>query len=461
MDDKKIPIGSSGSSLDPAQTRMGGYRWVICALLFFATTINYVDRQVLSLLAKEIGDQVKWSEIEYARINIAFQAAYAIGLLCFGRLIDLFGTKACYAIAMIIWSIAAISHAAVKLLVGFGDVRILVEFGDWAFEATTIAAVLGFGAVRVLLGLGESGNFPAAIKATAEWFPKKERALATGIFNSGANIGAVLAPAVVPALTAWYGWPAAFVATGLIGFLWLFAWLPLYSRPEAKRNLDPRELAYIQSDGVEVQETKVKWVKLLRYRQTWAFIIGKFLTDPVWWFYLLWLPKWLNKDYALDLKSIGWPLVIVYSLVTIGSIGGGMISSTLMKRGMGLNASRKTAMFICATLVTPIVLVTVVSNVWIAVVLVGLAAAAHQGWSANLFTTVSDMFPKRAVGSVIGIGGMAGSLGAMLYSEVIGQVLASTGQYWVLFLIGATAYLVAFGIIQLLVPKMTPANIED
>ena len=416
--------------------KIGKYRWVICALLFFATTINYVDRQVLGILAPDLQKAIGWTEIQYARIVIAFQLAYAIGLVLFGRFIDLWGTRICYSGAMIFWSVAAMAHAAVS-------------------------TVVGFGAARFFLGLGEAGNFPAAIKATAEWFPKKERAFATGIFNSGANIGAVVAPAVIPWLTINYGWQASFIVTGAIGFLWLFAWIPLYSKPELRRSLDPKELAYIQSDGQESTTTKISWLSLLGYRQTWAFIVGKFLTDPVWWFYLFWLPKWLNTRFELDLKHIGLPLIVVYTMVSVGSIGGGMISSSLIHRGRSVNFARKLALFICACSVVPVVLVTKAPNLWTAVFLVGLAAAAHAGWSANIFTTVSDMFPKRAVGSVTGLGGMAGSVGAMIFAEVIGKVLDRTGNYWVLFLIGSTAYLIAFGIIHMLVPRMEPAKFPE
>jgi ACS family hexuronate transporter-like MFS transporter len=424
------------TDVDSPKIKIGNYRWVICALLFFATTINYVDRQVLGILAPDLQKAIGWNEIEYSRIVIAFQFAYAIGLVVFGWFIDLWGTKLCYSGAMIFWSVAAMAHAAVN-------------------------SVIGFGAARFFLGIGESGNFPAAIKAIAEWFPKKERALATGIFNSGANIGAVVAPAVVPWLTLTFSWRAAFIATGAIGFFWLLFWIPLYSRPELRRRLDPRELDHIQSDGEDAKSEKVSWISLLGYRQTWAFIVGKFMTDPVWWFYLFWLPKWLNKDFKLDLKHVGLPLILVYTMVSVGSIGGGMISSSLLKRGRSVNFSRKMALFICACSVVPIVLVTKAPNVWIAVSLVGLAAAAHAGWSANIFTTVSDMFPKKAVGSVTGLGGMAGSVGAMLFAEVIGKTLERTGNYWVLFLIGATAYLIAFGIIHMLVPRMEPVRFPE
>jgi ACS family hexuronate transporter-like MFS transporter len=412
----------------------GQYRWTICALLFFATTINYVDRQILGLLAPDLQRIIGWSEIQYGYIVIAFQGAYAVGLALFGRFIDRYGTKIGYAVSIAGWSIAAMGHAL----------------------ATT---VFGFGLARFFLGLSEAGNFPAAIKTVAEWFPKRERALATGIFNSGANIGAVVAPAVVPWLTITYGWYGAFVATGAIGFLWLVAWLWLYHKPEETRRLGGEELAYIQSDPPDPVSEKIPWLELLRHRETWAFVAGKFLTDPIWWFYLYWLPKFLNATYGLTLTTLGLPLIAIYTMTTVGSIGGGWLSSSLIGKGWGVNRSRKTVMLLCAVCVLPIVFAAGASSVWTAVALIGLAAAAHQGWSANLFTTASDVFPKKAVGSVIGLGGMAGSVGGMAFSATAGYLLEWTGSYLTLFYISASAYLLALGIIHLLVPKMRVVEI--
>jgi len=412
----------------------GSYRWTICGLLFFATTINYIDRQVLGILAPDLQREIGWNEIEYGYIVTAFQAAYALGLLLVGRLIDRFGTKIGYGVSIIVWSVAAMGHAAVK-------------------------SAFGFGVARFSLGLGESGNFPAAIKAVAEWFPKKERALATGIFNSGANIGAVVAPAVVPWLTLTYGWQSAFIVTGLIGFAWLVFWWILYERPEQHKRVSPVELAHIQSDQAEPAGPQVPWARLAGYRQTWAFVIAKFMTDPIWWFYLYWLPKFLNKTYGLTLDKLGLPLIVIYTMTTVGSIGGGWLSSAFINRGWAINKARKAVMLICALCIVPIVFAASVSDLWVAVFLIGLAAAAHQGWSANLFTTASDMFPKNAVGTIVGIGGMAGSVGGMLLSTSAGYLLEWTGSYLTLFIISGSAYLIALAIFGWLVPKMKPVEI--
>jgi ACS family hexuronate transporter-like MFS transporter len=412
----------------------GYYRWTICALLFFATTINYIDRQVLGILAPVLQKDIGWNEIEYGYIVTAFQAAYALGLLFVGRLIDKFGTKIGYGISIVVWSIAAMGHAIVK-------------------------SAFGFGVARFSLGLGESGNFPAAIKAVAEWFPKKERALATGIFNSGANIGAVAAPAVVPWLTLTYGWQSAFLVTGLIGFVWLVFWWLMYDRPEHHKRVSQAELAHIQSDPIDLGGERIPWGRLVGYRQTWAFVIAKFMTDPIWWFYLYWLPKFLNKTYGLTLDKLGLPLIVIYTMTTVGSIGGGWLSSAFIKAGWPINKARKAVMLICALCIVPIMFAANVSGLWLAVLLIGLAAAAHQGWSANLFTTASDMFPKNAVGTIVGIGGMAGSVGGMLLSTSAGFLLEWTGSYFTLFIISGSAYLIALALFQWLVPKMKPIEI--
>ena len=414
---------------------MGRYRWTICALLFFATTINYIDRQVLGILAPLLQEKIGWSEVEYGYIVTAFQGAYAIGLLIVGGLIDRFGTKIGYTVSIIVWSIAAMAHAAAR-------------------------SAFGFGAARFALGLGESANFPAAIKAVAEWFPKKERAFATGVFNSGANIGAVVAPAVVPWLTIEYGWQASFIATGAIGFIWLVFWMVMYERPEIHKKVDAAELAHIQSDPPDADSVKVPWLQLLRFPQTWAFVMGKFLTDPIWWFYLYWLPKFLNKTYGLTLTELGLPLIAIYTLTSVGSIGGGWLSGAFINRGWEINKGRKVVMLICALCIVPIVFAASVSDLWVAVALIGLAAAAHQGWSANLFTTVSDMFPRKAVGSVVGLGGMAGAVGGMLLSTFAGFLLEWTGSYITLFIIAGSVYLIALVIFHLLVPKLQPAQLD-
>jgi ACS family hexuronate transporter-like MFS transporter len=318
-----------------------------------------------------------------------------------------------------------------------------------------VTTVGGFAVARFALGLGEAGNFPACIKTVAEWFPKKERALATGIFNAGTNVGVLVAAVTVPWLTLSYGWRWTFVVTGLTGFVWLALWVWLYRRPEEHKRLSQAEMNYIRSDPAEPM-TKIPWRRLLPYRQTWAFAIGKFMTDPIWWIYLFWLPDFLKKSYGIDLKSVGLPLVIVYLIADAGSVAGGWLSSSMIKRGVSVNRARKTAMLICALAVVPVVFAAKASNVWIAVLLVGIAAGAHQGWSANIFTTTSDMFPRQAVGSVVGIGGMAGAIGGMLISKTVGWILQSTGSYVPIFIIAGSTYLVALAIIQLLAPKLEP-----
>jgi ACS family hexuronate transporter-like MFS transporter len=419
----------------PRGASFGNYRWRICALLFFATTINYLDRSILGVLAPTLKEDIGWTDIEYGYIGTVFTAAYALGLVGFGWFVDRFGTKIGYAVSLTAWSLAAMAHALVS-------------------------TVLGFGIVRGLLGLSESGNFPSAIKATAEWFPKKERALATGIFNSGANIGAILAPAVVPWLTITYGWPAAFVVTGGVGLVWLFFWGLYYRRPEDEKKLSKAELEYIQSDKEEVvKQEKIPWLHLLRFRQTWAFVIGKFMTDPVWWFYLYWLGLYLNENFGVKLKGLALPLIVIYTMSSVGSIGGGWFSGFLIGRGMVVGRARRLTMLLFACMVVPVVIAAWTQSMWLAVLLIGVAAAAHQGWSANIFTTVSDMFPKRAVGSVTGLGGMAGSVGGMLFMAASGWILKWTGNYVTLFLVCGSAYLLALGIMTVLTWKAKPVDL--
>jgi ACS family hexuronate transporter-like MFS transporter len=413
---------------------IGRFRWVVCALLFFATTVNYMDRQVLGLLAPVLEKEIGWSEIEYGHIVTAFQAAYAIGLLVFGRMIDVIGTRNGYSFSIIFWSVAAMAHGLVR-------------------------SALGFGVARFALGLGEAGNFPAAVKAVAEWFPRRERALANGIFNSGCNVGAVLAPLLVPWMTLRWGWQMPFIVLGALGFVWLVFWHWLYQSPEQSRRVSPRELAHIQSDPPEPVPPKVPWRQLLGYRQTWAFIVGYAFSAPIWWFYLYWLTKFLNKQYGLDLASLGPPLVVIYSMTCFGSVGGGWLSSALLRRGWSLNASRKTAMLLCALCVVPVVFAARASNLWVATLLIGLAASAHQGWAANLFALASDLFPKQAVASVVGLGGMAGAVAAMAFSQSTGFILQMTGSYWSLFAIAASAYLAALALIHALAPRLQPADL--
>ena len=444
-----MATASSAPVASPSGRGVGSVRWVICALLFLAATINYVDRQVIGLLKPTLQQQFGWTEIDYADIVFAFQLAYAVGLLIAGRIIDRIGTKIGFSAAIFLWSLAAIAHGGA---VGIGGV---VAPALAAVGLVYSASVAGFVAVRFALGLGEAGNFPAAIKTVAEWFPKKERALATGLFNSGTNIGAIVAPLAVPWLTLEYGWPAAFVATGAIGFLWLALWWPLYWPPARHPRVRAAEVAYIQSDPPD-PPASVPWLALLPYRQTWAFAIAKGLTDPIWWLYLFWIPDFLFKQYHIDLKSLALPLIVIYQLATVGSIGGGWMSGLLLRRGWSVNASRKLAMLTCALAVLPIPFAAHAEHEWVAVCLVGLAAAAHQGWSANLFTIASDMFPRQAVGSVVGFGGMWGAIGGMLIAKITGYVLEATGSYVPVFIIAASAYLVSLAIVHLLAPRLEP-----
>jgi len=415
--------------------RVGRYRWVICALLFFATTINYIDRQVVGILAKELEKIIGWSEIDYGNITAAFSAAYALGLILSGRLMDRFGTKIGYAVSIVIWSLAGMVTALAR-------------------------TPLHFALCRSMLGLGEAGNFPAAIKSVAEWFPKKERALATGIFNAGTNVGAIVAPLTVPWIYHTFGWKWAFILTGAIGFVWLALWIPLYRKPEHHPKVSPGELAYIQSDPVD-PPAAMPWLKLIPHRQAAAFAIAKYLTDPIWWFYLFWTPKFLSEKHHLDLSTIPIPLVVIYLIADVGSVGGGWLSSSLIKQGWTINKARKTAMLICALLVTPVVFVSQIDSLWLAVSLIGLAAAAHQGWSANVFSTVGDTFPRRAVGSVVGIGGMSGALGGVMLQVITGVILQKTpGNYTINFIIAGSVYLVALAIVHALSPKLEPVDME-
>jgi ACS family hexuronate transporter-like MFS transporter len=427
-------VAESPAAVDLPNARIGRYRWVICGLLFFATTVNYIDRQVLGILSKDLQRAFAWSEVDYGNIVAAFNAAYALGLLLAGRLMDRFGTKIGYSVALIFWSLAAMAHALAR-------------------------SAFGFGVARAALGLGEAGNFPAAIKTVAEWFPKKERAFATGIFNAGTNVGAIVAPLTVPWIALNYGWRWAFIMTGAIGFVWLLLWIPMYARPEVHPRVSKGELAYIQCDPPDPPAAKIPWVQLIPHRQTSAFAIGKYLTDPIWWFYLYWIPNFLRDNHKLDLTTIGLPLVVIYVIADVGSIGGGWLSSNFIKRGWTINRARKTAMLLCALAVTPIMFASNVKHLWVAVGLVGLAAAAHQGWSANLFTTASDMFPRRAVGSIVGIGGMSGAIGGATMAVATGYILQTTGgNYRIVFTIAGTTYLLALLIIHLLAPRLQPVE---
>jgi len=449
-------------------TTIGKYRWRICALLFFATTINYIDRQVIGLLKPILmaPDQFNWTEKDFGGMMSAFAAAYAVGLLVFGRLVDRIGTKMGYILSIVVWSIAAMGHALAK-------------------------TTFGFGLARVFLGLGESGNFPVAIKTVAEWFPKKERALATGIFNSGANIGAVIAPIVVPWLAGTYGWQHAFIWTGLIGFIWLIFWAVMYEIPARHKKLTQAEYDHIHSDdamaateelpaGVKPvtaaavasasaphEKKSISWKQLLGVKQTWAFVFGKLLTDPIWWFFLFWLPSYFATTFNLDFKKPNLQLFVIYTATTVGSIGGGYLSSWLIKIGWPVFKARKTSMLLFAICVVPIMFAKSTNNIWVVVGLISLAAAAHQAWSANIFTTASDMFPKHAVSSVVGIGGMAGSIGGSLFPILVGYLLdyykaqGNIGAgYNILFLISGSMYLLAWFIMHLFAPRMEQVKLD-
>ena len=437
-------------------SRPTNVRWLICALLFFAAAINYIDRQVIGILKPTLQEQFHFDEQDYAAIVFTFQAAYAIGLLLSGRIMDRIGVRRGFALAVVVWSIGAVMHGAADWLPWLRIPTLSIDPPAVVFLG---GATAGLALSRLVLGLGEAGNFPASIKAVAEWFPKKERALATGIFNSGTNIGALVTPLVVPWITLAYGWQWAFVITGVLGFGWVIWWFVSYRDPDTHPGVNAAELAIIQSDPVE-KTAAIPWSRLLPHRQTWAFAAGKFLTDPIWWLYLFWVPDFLKRNHGLDLKTMGLPLVVIYLVADVGSIGGGWLSSHLIKRGWSTNAARKTAMLVCALAVVPMLAAAQVKSLWMAVALVSIAAAAHQGWSANMFTLVSDMFPKRAVGSVVGIGGMAGSVGGMVMALVVGEFLEKTGSYAPIFVMAASAYLVALVIIQLLVPQLAPADLD-
>ena len=413
---------------------IGRYRWVICALLFFATTINYIDRQVLGILAPTLQREIGWSESEYGAIVSWFTLAYAFGYVAAGRLMDKVGTRIGFSISVIVWSISAMGHALAR-------------------------SVMGFSVARFALGIGESGNFPASIKTIAEWFPAKERAFATGIFNAGSNVGAIVTPLVVPWIALQYGWRAAFIVTGMLGFVWLAFWIPLYRRPHLHPKVSPSELAHIQSDPVD-PPASFTWLSLLRRRETWAFAIGKFMTDPIWWFYLYWLPKFLDTRYDIKLAQVAAPLIVIYLLADVGSVGGGWLSGFFIKRGWTVNAARKTTMLIAALLIVPTMFAPAMTGMWAAVCIVGLAAAAHQWWSANIFTLTSDMFPRQAVGSVVGIGGFSGAMGGVLFQRLTGWILESNGNNYVpIFIMCGLAYVSALLVIHLLVPRIRKVDL--
>lgn len=445
---------------------VGRYRWTICALLFFATTVNYLDRQVLSLLAPDLSREFGWSNTDYANITAVFQFVYAVSMLFAGRIVDKMGTKSGFILAIVIWSIGAIIHAY-AVPIGAATNNILALAGI----AAVPASIIGFMIARAVLALGEAGNFPAAIKATAEYFPKKERSFATGIFNSGANVGAILAPLTVPWIAARWDWQTAFIVVGAIGFVWLIFWIIFYDSPERQKRLGAAERSYINSDtdadGVQrpAADIKTSWFKLLGYRQTWAFVAGKFLTDGVWWFFLFWLPKYLEAQYGLQKTEIMLPLAVLYSMTMFGSIGGGAFPMFFINRGYTAYDGRMRAMLLIALVPLVVLLAQPLGHIsfWLPVLLIGIGASAHQAWSANIFTTVSDMFPKHAIASVVGIGGMAGGIGGVLVSKIGGWLFdyygalgSITTGYTIMFALCSFAYLVAWGVMKLLVPRYRP-----
>jgi ACS family hexuronate transporter-like MFS transporter len=418
----------------PPRPKGFGYRWTIVALLFAATTINYIDRQVLGILAPTLTTELGWSETDYAAIVSWFSLAYGFGLLVVGRTLDWIGVRRGFSFAIVAWSIAAMGHALAR-------------------------TVAGFSIARAALGLGESANFPGAIKSVAEWFPKRERALATGIFNAGSNVGAIVAPLMVPAIAIAFGWRWAFIATGALGFVWLIFWLAIYRSPDAHPRVKPAELAYIRSDPADAPGS-ISWLQLLKFRQTWAFMLGKAMTDPIWLFYLFWLPKFLDANWGVRLSGLAAPLIAIYLVADVGSVGGGWLSSWLIGRGWSINRGRKTAMLLAALVIMPTMFAPHAGSMWMAVAIVSVAAAAHQWWSCNLFTTVSDMFPRKAVASVAGLGGFAGAMSAMLFQRVTGYILEATGSnYAIIFFICGSAYVLAWLVIQVLVPRMEPVRL--
>jgi MFS transporter, ACS family, hexuronate transporter len=415
------------------EPKIGNYRWRIIAFLFFATTINYIDRQIIGILAPTLQKAFHWSEKDYGLIITGFQFAYAIGLITMGNLLDTIGIKRGYSIAIIIWSIAGMFHAGAR-------------------------SVVSFVIARFTLGIGESANFPAAIKTVTEWFPKRERALATGIFNSGSNIGAMITPLIIPIVALKWGWKSAFLITGASGFVWLLFWIVFYKKPEANKGLTPAEREYILQDDVETTET-ISVKKILFHKQTLGICLARFVTDPIWWFFLFWLPKFLFKNYGIELNNIGLPLFTIYTVSIGGSLFGGWLSSYLIKRGMQPVAARKRTIFFLALMVVPIFFASKASNLWMAVTLVTMAAFAHQGYAPNIYTIVSDIYPKKLVGTMIGLAGFAGALGGILFSYAVGVILDITGSYYLIFGIASMAYLVCWASLKIFVPDNEKLNI--
>lgn len=414
---------------------IGNYRWRILVLIFFATTINYLDRQVIGMLKPFIAQDLGWTESGYGYIVTAFQVAYAMGLLLAGRILDKIGTKTGYTIAIAVWSFAGMAHAAAR-------------------------SVFSFGIARFFLGLGESANFPAAVKSVAEWFPKKERALATGLFNSGSSIGAITAPIIVTSVTMLYGWQWAFLITGALGFVWIIFWLVFYKIPQNHSKLSKAEYLYIHSDQEYVNDKPMLWREIIGYKQTMAICLSRFVTDWVWWFFLFWGPAFLNKTFGINLKEIVLPLIIIYSVAGAGGIAMGWLSSFFIKSGKSIDYSRKTSILICALIVLPIIAAPKINNLWMVTGLISLATAAHQGWASNIFTVVSDIFPKKAVATVVGLSGFTGAIGGALAASLVGLVLEVTNSYFLILSIAGFSYLIAWMILKFMIPKIEPIKLE-
>lgn len=410
----------------------GNVRWQVLSLIFFATTINYIDRQVIGILKPFIAEDLGWSEADYGYIVTAFQIAYAIGLLSMGRFVDKFGTRIGYVWAILVWSIAGMAHAAAR-------------------------SVTGFAIFRFALGIGESANFPAAVKSVAEWFPKKERAFATGLFNSGSTVGAILAPIIVSGITLSLGWRWAFIITGALGFIWIIFWLVYYYKPEQHPKIKSEELEYINQDSDKSSEEKpVRWIELFKHKQTIGICSTRFISDWVWWFFLFWIPDFLSKTHGIDLKQVVLPLIVIYTISSIGGIGGGWISSNFIKKGRSIDYARKTTILMCALIILPVMLVSQASNLWVAVALISLAAAGHQGWASNIFTIVSDIYPKNAVGSMIGLSGFMGAIGGALSASFVGILLEGTGSYFLIFLVASSVYLINWVILKISIKEIKP-----
>jgi MFS transporter, ACS family, hexuronate transporter len=438
------------SQVSPAVTK---YRWVICGLLFWVTTANYIDRGVFGNLAPELEKTIGWTSEQYWDMQVAFNAAYAVSLLVMGRVMDILGLRWGFVLACALWGLASMAHAFAPEIGGI--------FGS---------AVTGFFICRILLGFGEGGNFPAAIKTTAEWFPKSERALATGLFNSGSNVGGILVPWGLPFIVAQFsaltlggvviGWRGAFVITAVIDLCWIFAWLAIYKKPEQHPRVNAAELAVIQNEPAE-PTVKIPWRKLLPHRQTWAFCVAKGMTDCFWWFYLFGSPDFFNKKFGLGPDDRKYMIMLIYVVASVGSIAGGWLAGKFMQQGWSVNRARKTTLFICAVCVLPVVYSAITDNKWIAAVLITIAASAHQAWSANAFSLAGDMFPKRVVGSVTGLGGMTGAVGGIVLFFITGKVLKVTGNYLPVFILASLAYATALLIVHVLAPKLEPAKIDE